>query len=41
MLRETLVCRDGEVVHGKVRELLGLSALEPAARPDVSDEGGA
>ncbi len=28
--RETLVARDGEVVHPRVREILGLPALEPA-----------
>jgi NAD(P) transhydrogenase subunit alpha len=30
LVRETLVVRDGEVVHPKVRELLGLPALTPA-----------
>ncbi|HUY36148.1 MAG TPA: NAD(P) transhydrogenase subunit alpha [Pirellulales bacterium] len=28
--RETLVARDGEVVHARVREVLGLPALQPA-----------
>jgi NAD(P) transhydrogenase subunit alpha len=30
VVRETLVVRDGDVVHPKVRELLGLPALTPA-----------
>lgn len=30
VIRETLVVREGEVVHPKVRELLGLPALAPA-----------
>jgi NAD(P) transhydrogenase subunit alpha len=30
LVRETLVVRDGEVVHPRVRELLGLPALTPA-----------
>jgi len=30
--RETLVARDGEIVLGRIRELLGLPALAPAAK---------
>jgi NAD(P) transhydrogenase subunit alpha len=30
VIRETMVVRDGEVVHARVRELLGLPALAPA-----------
>ncbi|MEE4298121.1 MAG: Re/Si-specific NAD(P)(+) transhydrogenase subunit alpha [Pseudomonadales bacterium] len=41
VLRDTLVCRDGEVVHTKVRELLGLPALAPAPQAGGSEEGGA
>ncbi len=36
IIRETLVCRDGEVVHAKVRAALGLPALPnqaPATAP--------
>ena len=32
IVRETLITRDGEVVHARVRELLGLAPLE-AAKP--------
>jgi H+-translocating NAD(P) transhydrogenase subunit alpha len=31
--RETLVCRDGEVVHERVRAILGLEPLAPAPAP--------
>ena len=34
----TLLCRDGEVVHPRLRELLGLAALTPAA-PAPAPEG--
>jgi NAD(P) transhydrogenase subunit alpha len=30
IVRETLLTRDGEIVHGRIREILGLGALEPA-----------
>jgi len=33
IVRETLVARDGEVVHPRVREALGLPAAVPAAAP--------
>ena len=31
VVRETMVCRDGEVLNGRVREALGLPALTPPA----------
>jgi hypothetical protein len=31
IVRETLVCRRGEVTHGRVRELLGLAPLEASS----------
>jgi len=34
--RETLVCRDGEVVHSRIRELLQLTPLETAAEGSES-----
>jgi NAD(P) transhydrogenase subunit alpha len=38
-----LVCKGGEIVHPRVRELVGLAPLEkPAEKPaSQSDEGGA
>ncbi len=38
IVRETLLTRDGEVVHPKIRELLSLPPLQPESKPEEKKE---